>query len=272
MDVLNYMLLIEYDGTAFQGWQAQRKGRTVQTEIESAIRHIAGQSKVNLIGSGRTDTGVHAQGQVANVRLTNKFTPERLRLAINSQLAEDVRIQEVKVVPFDFHARNSAYRRRYSYSIAQGSPVLGREYIWCLKHSISHDILKECATYVRGTHDFVGFSKANADVNSTICRVNASRWEFTKSRVVYHISANRFLHHMVRYLVGTMVEVARGRYTLNQFRSQLVERGGALTVYRAPAQGLVLDQVLYPAASTQIQKDSPDNGLIDSHFNPTELS
>ncbi|MFC1484071.1 tRNA pseudouridine(38-40) synthase TruA [Candidatus Neomarinimicrobiota bacterium] len=266
------MLLIEYDGTAFHGWQTQRKGRTVQSEIEGAIQHITGQSKVNLIGSGRTDTGVHARGQVANVRLASKLAPERLRCAINSQLAEDVRIQEVKVVPFDFHARKSARRRRYRYSISQGSPVLGRDYIWCLKHSINHDMLKECAKYVRGTHDFVGFSKANADVNSTVCRVNSSRWEFTKNRVVYHISANRFLHHMVRYLVGTMVEVARSRYTLKQFRSQLVERGGALTVYRAPAQGLVLDEVLYPSASTQIQKNSPGNRMIDSHFNLPEHS
>lgn len=272
MDVLNYMLLIEYDGTAFQGWQTQRKGRTVQSEIESAIRHIAGQSKINLIGSGRTDTGVHARGQVANVRLANKLAPEKLRLAINSQLAEDVRIQDVRVVPFDFHARNSAHRRKYSYSIAQGSPVLGREYVWCLKHSINLDMLKECAAYVRGTHDFVGFSKANADVNSTVCRISSSRWEFTKNRMIYHISANRFLHHMVRYLVGTMVEVARGRYAPNQFRSQLVERGGALTVYRAPAQGLVLDEVLYLPASTQIQKDSPGNGFNESHSNLDEFS
>ena len=250
MDILNYMLLIEYDGTDFLGWQTQRKGRTVQSEIECAIQHVTGQSKIRLIGSGRTDSGVHARGQVANVRLATNLTTEKLRLAINSQINEDVRIHEIKVVPEDFHARNSAQERRYSYHITQGSSVLGRQYTWSLKHSLNLDMLIECSKYFRGTHDFVGFSKANVDVNSTVCHVSTSRWEFDSRDAIYHVGANRFLHHMVRYLVGTMVEVARGRYTTVQIREQLMEKGGALTVFRAPAQGLVLEDVQYPAHAT----------------------
>lgn len=247
MDILNYMLLIEYDGTDFLGWQTQREGRTVQSELASAIRHVTGQSRIRLIGSGRTDSGVHARGQVANIKLATNLAPERLRLAINSQLAEDVRVHDIKVVATDFHARYSAQKRRYSYHITQGSSVLGRQYTWCLKYPINVDALKACSKYFRGTHDFVGFSKANMDVNSTVCHVNTSRWEFDGRGIIYHISANRFLHHMVRYLVGTMVEVARGRYTTDQIRAQLMEQGGALSVFRAPAQGLVLEGVRYPA-------------------------
>jgi tRNA pseudouridine38-40 synthase len=258
MDLLNYLLLIEYDGTAFQGWQTQRRGRTVQLEIEEAIQHVTQEINVKLIGSGRTDTGVHARGQVANVKLATRIEPDKLRQPINSQLEDDVRVQRVVMVPVDFHARNSADRRRYSYNIVLGTPVLGREYVWSLKHAIEPSKLRRCAKVVRGTHDFVGFSKANADVNSTICRIYSSRWENTKQRLVYHIGASRFLHHMVRYLVGTMIEVARGRYTVDQFYSQLVEKGDALAVYRAPAKGLVLEEVVYPSMSALNRSSFPE--------------
>jgi tRNA pseudouridine38-40 synthase len=250
MDLLNYLLLIEYEGTAFQGWQTQRKGRTIQFDIEKAIRQITGQVDVKLIGSGRTDSGVHARGQVANVKLATRLGPDKLRRAINSQLTDDVHIQKVMIVPDSFNARNSADRRRYSYSIVLGNPVLGREYVWGLRYTIDPNKLIECAKVVRGMHDFAGFSKAKADVNSTLCRIYSSRWEDSNRCLVYHIGANRFLHHMVRYLVGTMVEVARGRYSVDQFSSQLLEKGGVLTVYKAPARGLILEEVVYPSIST----------------------
>ncbi len=252
MGVLNFKLLIEYDGTAFHGWQLQRRERTVQADLEAALKQVTAQQKVTVIGAGRTDAGVHARGQVASVKLETTIPPERLRLAVNSQLAEDVHVKAVEAVTDDFHARKSAVRRRYSYAMTTAQPVLGRQYVWSVRHSLNRDLLLQCAEQVIGEHDFSGFARANASVGSTNCRVEVSRWELAESNMVYYIIADRFLHHMVRYLAGTMVEVARGRYTVDQFRSQLEDGPGCITVYRAPARGLVLEEVSYPSDNSAV--------------------
>ncbi|UCH62430.1 MAG: tRNA pseudouridine(38-40) synthase TruA [Fidelibacterota bacterium] len=246
MGVLNFKLLIEYDGTAFHGWQLQRRERTIQADLEAALKQVTTQQKVTVTGAGRTDAGVHARGQVANVKLDTTIPPEQLRLAVNSQLAEDIRVKTIEVVPDVFHARKSAVVRRYSYAMTAARPVLGRQYVWPVRHSLNRDLLLRCAGQVTGEHDFAGFARTNANVDSTICRVEISRWELSEFDMVYHIAADRFLHHMVRYLVGTMVEVARGRYTVEQFCTQIEEGPGYITVYRAPARGLVLEEVSYP--------------------------
>ena len=252
MAILNFKLRVEYDGTAFHGWQSQRGDRTVQDELEAALGKITGQ-EVAVTGAGRTDAGVHAAGQVAHVKLDTALSPMRLRLALNSRLADDVRVQDIEPVGPDFHARFSAVRRRYSYALATVQPVIGRQYVWSPrhipKHGLDREALAQCAQSVLGRHDFAGFAKANADVHSTLCQVDTSRWENLGFRLVYHVAADRFLHHMVRFLVGTMVDVARGRYRVDQFIAQLEEGPGKLTVYRAPATGLVLEEVQYPAPS-----------------------
>ena len=250
MGVLNFRLLVEYDGTAYHGWQFQRRERTVQAELEAALRQVTAQREVTLIGAGRTDAGVHARGQVASVKLNTSLPPQRLQAAVNSHLAEDVRVQAVEIAPDDFHARNSAERRRYSYAVTAARPVLGRQYVWPLKHPLKRDLLVQCAGLVSGEHDFAGFTRANTSVASTVCRVQVSRWELSEPLMVYDVSADRFLHHMVRYLVGTMVEVARGRYTVDQFRLQLERGPGPVTVLRAPGRGLVLEEVSYPPSGS----------------------
>lgn len=246
MGILNYKLLLAYDGTAYSGWQTQRRGRTVQAQLEAALAQIMSAGRrVKIIGAGRTDAGVHARGQVASVHLDTGMAPEQLCRALNSHLDEDVRVQSVTIVPPEFHARNSAVGRYYSYTMTATRPVLGRQYTWALKCDVDQDLLSACAKTVAGRHDFVGFVKSKSEVNSTVCDVVVSRWDFTDQDFVYHIRADRFLHHMVRYLVGTMVEVARGRYILEQFQKQVGGVKEALMVYRAPAHGLVLEEVFY---------------------------
>ncbi len=246
MGGLNFRLLVEYDGTAFHGWQLQRNQRTVQGELQSALVALTGQQKVTISGAGRTDAGVHARGQVASVTLNTTIPPEKMQGAINSRLPEDVRIQSVSAVAQQFDARRSALGRRYSYSITTMAPVLGRQYVWALHRDLDAELLERCAATVVGRHDFVGFAKANPEVDSTICRVELSSWEQSGRQFVYEIMADRFLHHMVRYLVGTMVEVARGRYSPDQFRSLLEQGPGEVSPQRAPASGLVLEEVRYP--------------------------
>ena len=246
MGELNFRLLIEYDGSAFHGWQSQRRERTVQAELEQALHKLTGQKKVNVIGAGRTDAGVHARGQVASVKLETTISPERMGPAVNSRLPDDVRVQAVAVVSGQFDARRSAVRRRYRYSLTSATPVLGRHYLWALGWDLDTGLLEKCAQQVLGQHDFGAFAKANADTGSTTCSVANSHWEHTGPLSVYEVAADRFLHHMVRYLVGTMVEVARGRYSLAQFRGLLQDGAAGVTVQRAPASGLVLEEVTYP--------------------------
>ena len=249
MGKLNFKLLVEYDGTAFHGWQSQPADRTVQDVLEAALKKVTGLQRVSVIGAGRTDAGVHALGQVAHVKLDTKLSAERLRMAVNSNLAEDLRVQNIELVGDDFHARFSAVRRRYSYTIATAQPVIGRQYVWSprqvSKQGLDRELLAQCAQRVLGHHDFSGFAKANMESDSTMCHVDTSLWEPSGSRLVYHIAADRFLHHMVRYLVGTMVEVVRGRYTVDQFAAQVRQGTSELTIYRAPASGLVLEEVQY---------------------------
>jgi tRNA pseudouridine38-40 synthase len=243
--IVNLKLLIEYEGTAFHGWQSQKHERTVQSELEQAFRKVTGLSEIHVIGAGRTDTGVHARGQVASVSLETELAAERLLLAVNSYLGEDLRVKVITVVPDDFHARFSAVGRRYSYSLTGSRPVIGRQYLWSVRYPFDRRKLDQCARAVVGHHDFAGFCKASVESSGTLCRVEVSRWEQTDHRLIYHIIADRFLHHMVRYLVGTMVEVARGRYTVDRFVTQLEQGSGSLILHRAPAKGLVLEEVFY---------------------------
>ncbi len=167
MGVLNFKLLVEYDGTAFHGWQFQRRERTVQAELEAALQQVTAQQEVTVIGAGRTDAGVHARGQVASVKLDTTIPAEQLRLAVNSHLAEDVRVQAIEVAPDDFHARKSAVRRRYSYTLTTARPVLGRQYVWPVRYPLDRDLLMQCAEQVIGRHDFAGFARANASADAS---------------------------------------------------------------------------------------------------------
>ncbi|MBC8213488.1 MAG: tRNA pseudouridine(38-40) synthase TruA [Candidatus Marinimicrobia bacterium] len=241
----NYKLTIEYDGTNLHGWQVQPNGRTVQGDIESAFTEFSPEQKIVLIGSGRTDSGVHARGQIANIKLATKMLPDEIRKALNSKLENDIWISDCQIVDDDFHARFSAKEREYSYHITtQFSPITQR-YEWWVKKDMDTDKLYKCAKIVIGDHDFTSFCKANAEVKHKRCIVFISEWEITKTGFIYHIKANRFLQHMVRFLVGTMVEVARGRMTIEDFEQFIHGLHSTLSVFRSPANGLFLERIIY---------------------------
>ena len=236
---------IHYDGNDFHGWQVQAKGRTVQGDIEDALSVIYPGEKITLIGAGRTDAGVHALGQAANIKLPPKLKAEELKNALNGNLNQDVRIEAVDEVGDDFHARFSATAREYEYRlIKQYSPVT-RNYTTPLKWEIDNKLLNECAELIQGEHDFISFCKATAEVENKICTVISASWEETEEMHIFRIKANRFLQHMVRYLVGTMLEVARGRYTILDFNNLLNNENTNAVVIPAPAQGLYLKKVYY---------------------------
>ena len=238
-------MTIQYDGTDFYGWQVQAKGRTVQGDIEKALSIIYPEEKITLLGAGRTDAGVHALGITANVKLPSKLSSNELLQALNGNLNQDVRIDLTEEVEDDFHARFSATAREYEYRFVKLFSPVSRNYTTPLKWEIDKNLLNECAELLPGKHDFTSFCKATAEVDNKICTVFFSNWEESDEMLIFKIKANRFLQHMVRYLAGTMLEVARGRYALSDFNSLLRNKKTEAVVVRAPAQGLYLKKVYY---------------------------
>ena len=238
-------MTIQYDGTDFYGWQVQAKGRTVQGDIEKALSIIYPEEKITLLGAGRTDAGVHALGITANVKLPSKLSSNELLQALNGNLNQDVRIDSTEEVEDDFHARFSATAREYEYRFVKLFSPVSRNYTTPLKWEIDKNLLNECAELLPGKHDFTSFCKATAEVDNKICTVFFSNWEESDEMLIFKIKANRFLQHMVRYLAGTMLEVARGRYALSDFNSLLRNKKTNAVVVRAPAQGLYLKKVYY---------------------------
>ena len=200
---------------------------------------------MTLIGAGRTDAGVHALGQTAHISLPSKHTAEELQKALNGNLKQDVRIDMVEDINNDFHARFSAIAREYEYHIVKHFLTVTRNYTTPLQWKVDRKLLIECADVLLGEHDFTSFCKATAEVDHKLCTVHSASWEESEEMLIFKVKANRFLHHMVRYLVGTMLEVARGRYTLRDFEYLLNNKETEAIVLRAPARGLFLKQVIY---------------------------
>lgn len=241
----NLKLIIEYDGTNFLGWQVQKSGRTVQGEIEFALRKIFNTNKISLIASGRTDSGVHAKAQHANIKLTTDMDTKQIQKAINGNIGKDVYVKICEFVNENFHARFNAKIREYRYFITDKYSPLNRNKEWCYLYDLDKELLKKCSDLIIGEHNFSRFCKASSDVKSKICHIYESEWNFNHGSGNYVIKANRYLQHMVRYLVGTMLEVSRGRYSITQFKSLLNDKNDDIMVFRAPANGLFLWNVIY---------------------------
>ena len=238
-------MTIQYDGSDFHGWQIQAHGRTVQGDIEQALTLIYPGEKITLIGSGRTDAGVHAMAQVAHIELPARLSPMELRQALNGNLKRDVRIDSVVEADDDFHSRFSATAREYEYHLVKNYSPITRKYTAGLKWDINQKLLDNCAEILLGEHDFTSFCKATAEVENKICNIYEAEWEDTEEKYIFRIQANRFLQHMVRYLVGTILEVARGRYEVRDFNNLVNASQTEAVVVKAPAQGLFLKKVYY---------------------------
>jgi tRNA pseudouridine38-40 synthase len=239
-----FKLVIEYDGTNFVGWQSQLNGRAVQDIILGALHQILGE-EVTLVGAGRTDSGVHARGQVAGFRTTGAIAPPKLLAALNGILPEDVRILQAEEVHESFHARFDATQRRYSYQISLRQCAIDRWTRWCVKYKLDTDAMKAAAEQILGRHDFSAFCKHEAEVDNRICTVVLSRWDVMSDHLVYHIAADRFVHGMVRALVGTMVDIGRGYTPLARLDEIKASQSRSSAGTAAPARGLCLEEVLY---------------------------
>jgi len=239
-------LTIEYAGTRYSGWQIQKNARTVQGEIERALREGAGVARFELYGSGRTDAGVHAMAQVAHLDLDTTLRPELLRRRINDALPSDINILRTDPVRHKFHARHDAVARSYLYQIARRRTAFGKALAWWVKDDLDVDVMRTAARHFVGMHDFRSFSDDDPDEKST--QVLLERFDVHErgDALLVHIEGSHFLWKMVRRLVGVLVEVGRGGMTERDAAAMLVEPSRLPARLTAPASGLFLHRVYYP--------------------------
>ena len=244
----NFRLLLEYDGTAYWGWQRQRTGRTLQGTIEAALNTMTERS-VTLIGSGRTDAGVHAVGQVANFRLETRLTAGIFLKGLNSLLPSDIVIKDCLPIDESFHARYDAKSKIYDYRILN-HPIraaLFRQYAWHISKPLDLDAMRQAALHLKGEHDFGAFQGAGGGVSNAVRNVTDATLSKKDSRgyVVFRIEADGFLRHMVRNVVGTLVDVGLGRISPEDFKEILFSKDRQQAGITAPAHGLFLTEVKY---------------------------
>lgn len=243
----NVKTIIEYDGTDYHGWQCQGDLPTVQKTIEDAIRKITGEN-VKITGSGRTDAGVHAMGQVANFFTQAQMDPETLRKALNSTLPRDISIIKTQEVPEGFHAQFSSRSKVYEYRISNRShpPALQRNRVWHIQQKLDTKKMREAAAYLEGTHDFSVFATADITVKTTVRTVKRVHVRKTREGIILiEIEADGFLKRMVRMITGTLVETGKGKLTPEGF-GQILEAGQKTkNVFTAPPSGLFLKKVIY---------------------------
>ncbi|HPF70599.1 MAG TPA: tRNA pseudouridine(38-40) synthase TruA [Candidatus Krumholzibacteria bacterium] len=236
---------LAYVGTGFHGWQVQPDLRTVQGELARAAGRLLGRD-VMPVGAGRTDTGVHARGQVAHLDVADAREAERLARALAGVVPDDMAVAGVALVSPDFNARLSAESRRYSYHLLRGRDIF-RPHAWQLGGGLDQAAMDRAAAHLQGEHDFTSFCKASSlKDDGNACSVDLCRFEWSGDWAILHVRANRFLHHMVRNLVGTLVEVGLGRRDPDEVPDILAARARSRAGGMAPPQGLFLEEVRYP--------------------------
>jgi len=244
----NIKLTIAFDGTAYHGWQVQEGKPTIQGILREALGKITGEP-VNLIGSGRTDAGTHARALVASFLTRSAIPPSSLVRAVNSAIPDDIRVTSAQVVPCAFHARSSAKTKIYRYQICRAAILLPhwRRDHYHYPYRVDLARMKQAASLFIGDHDFASFAaKSGAGApKSTIRHICRCNLKSRGSLLWFTVEGNGFLHHMVRNMIGTLLELGRGRMSLAEFQSLFEARDRTRAGFTAPAKGLVLLRVRY---------------------------
>lgn len=244
---MRYKLLIEYDGTNFVGWQRQKSGLAVQEVIEQALK-TALREEVTLFGSGRTDTGVHALGQVAHFETKQNLNLFKIRESLNALIRPHlISIHEVTQVSDDFHARFSAIERSYTYQILNTPfpPALLKNKAWWVRTPLDMDQMQKAADLLIGKHDFSTFRASECQAKSPIKTINSIHFEKQDDIIKMHISAKSFLHHQVRNIIGSLVLVGQKKWSINDFETAFKGKDRRLGGPTAPPEGLYFVSVQY---------------------------
>jgi tRNA pseudouridine38-40 synthase len=238
---------LAYDGTNFLGWQVQKQQRTVQYVVEQALSEFSGRRTV-LTGSGRTDAGVHATGQHAHFNYQGSANPEQIRKGLKRYLPDDIQVVNIVPVCSDFHARYDAMERCYRYIIAIRETPFNRLYQGSFpRKQIKVELMQKAAPYFLGQHDFSSFSKDNPNVPDHVCHIRHSDFEIREDCCIFTIRADRFLHNMVRRIVGALVNIGHLNLDPAIILTWLEQKQSRQTIiFPAPPNGLYLHDVIYP--------------------------
>ncbi|MBQ8527972.1 MAG: tRNA pseudouridine(38-40) synthase TruA [Lachnospiraceae bacterium] len=240
--------MLGYDGSRYSGWEHKEGRDTIQGKLMQVLQHLS-EKPVNVIGAGRTDAGVHAKGMVASVILDTELKESEILGYVNHYLPDDIAVYAVNEVPERFHARYNATGKTYCYTIYDGSvkPLFDRRYVWTVQERCDVDRMREAADFLMGTHDYAAFCKNPGKKKSTVRTVDRLEIVRNGDYVTMTFHGNGFLHHMVRIMAGTLVEVGLMRMDPEQVVSALETKERTLSGVTAPAQGLTLMQIDYPA-------------------------
>jgi len=248
-----FLAVLQFDGGRFLGWQRQAAGRTVQGEFEGVLERLVGR-RVVAHAAGRTDAGVHAVGLGVSFALPVKWEADAVRRALNALLPRDCWVERVGAVPNGFHARKSASGRRYRYDVGVDAATLSpfrRPYEWALCRPLDPDRLRAAAALLLGEHDFRAFAAKGEPKPHYRCTLRTAEWQDRAAGrgFSFHVAADRFLHHMVRMLVGTMVDIGLERRPVEEMTTLLTRDDNAETSPPAPPEGLYFVAAEYPAAA-----------------------
>tara|TARA_B100000902_G_scaffold341047_1_gene344244 strand:- start:88 stop:819 length:732 start_codon:yes stop_codon:yes gene_type:complete len=236
---------IEYDGSDFSGWQIQKNTRTIQGEITKAFSVLFGIPTTPPVASGRTDAGTHALYQVAHIHVSSNLHVDRIKRGLNGLLPRDISVLSVEEAPANFHARYNAKQKRYRYRIRKGKVAVFRNYVWSIAQTLDIKAMNEASILILGKHNFVGFCKQDPIPNNSECNILDANWEYQANEWVFEIEGNRFLRHMVRIIVGTMVQVGLGNSSPQSISDILLSGKREDAGPTVPAQGLHLVWVKY---------------------------
>ena len=239
-------LTIEYDGTLYAGWQQQPNHLTIQAVLEDALSKIT-QQRISAVAAGRTDSGVHALGQVVSFQSDKPLSPAQWAPALNSYLPKDISVISSEQAPDDFHARFSAKGKIYEYRITMqpSRPALNRHRVWHLPHQLDTNAMRQAMPDFCGTHDFTSFRGPRSQTVNPVCTISHLSLSSEPPLLTFHIEGNRFLKQMVRAIVGTLIEVGEHKRNLNTLQEILHAKDRQAAGRTAPPQGLYLVQVIY---------------------------
>ncbi len=239
-------LTIEYDGTHYCGWQRQPNGVTIQETLEKELYKLTGEM-IALHGSGRTDSGVHAFGQVAHFDTSSRIPPEKFCYALNTGLPRDIRVQASESVPDDFHARFGAKAKHYRYTmrLAPHAGAINRNFELHIHEKLDIDAMRKAAQLIAGKHDFASFAASGSAIEDTTRVIYRSELASLESYLIYDIIGNGFLYNMVRIIVGTLLHIGKNSLPPDHMQSVIAAKNRAAAADTAPAKGLALMEVFY---------------------------
>lgn len=266
LPVRNHRIHVSYDGTGFAGWQVQPEQRTVQGEIERALGTLLG-AEVRLHGSGRTDAGVHATGQVAHFRAAARLEPDVIERALHGYLPADIHVFDVSEAPDDFDARRSASQRTYLYRIVRRRDPHRRFQAWEIRYPLDAGAMARAAEHLLGAHDFTAFAASSRKGMDNRIDVRRASWAEEGDELCFTTSADRFVHRFVRNVVGTMVDVGRGETSPEEIPRIIEGRDRTLAGPAAPAHGLYLTHVDYdaPAGRRAAAEEGDSHEVFSRH-------